>query len=157
MADFLGRMSAKDVKDSKTFVQYARQQIGIPPLPVAKYPALNKSIKAFFVAYPRANYATLAGLVEFVKTRNMRPKDMFEVLGSYKAAWRAGYLPELDPQQNRDEALQDRLQQAIDIEDHPRWIERLKGAMWQGSDEQAKAVLIQWTEERKAAGMKVPK
>ena len=155
MADYLGVISRSEVVNSKTFMAYAHQRIGVPPLQQQNVSHFNKRLKEFFASYPNANYQTLTKIVDYILARGLRPTSMLVVLSYYRKAWAAGYLPECDPQVYHDPELEKKLYAALDLEEHPRWIERLKHALWFYSDIQRGEVYESWKQDRLAAGMKV--
>lgn len=85
------------VVDSKTFAQYAHQQVGVPNPTGKDIAALNGYLKKFWERYPGANWETLCKVVDWSKNNNSKYySPMALVENGHKIAWLRGYLPELD-------------------------------------------------------------
>lgn len=135
----LGRV---DVVDPITFAQYCQQTIGTP-LPKGKdVIGLRKVLKDFFEENPTVDYALLARLVDWCRSRKKRPPTAMAVPGYLRYAWAAGHFPELDPNnQERDADLEKSIDRALEHETNPEWRRRLVGAQ---GNEARKGVLAAW-------------
>lgn len=131
-----------DVVDPITFAQYAQQTIGTP-LPKGKdVIALRKVLKDFFEENPQIDYALLARLVDWCRSRKKRPASALAVPGYLRYAWAAGHFPELDPNnKDRDDDLERAIDRALEDETNPEWRRRLVGAQ---GNEARKGVLAAW-------------
>lgn len=155
MGDSLKLLDDEDVVDIGSFIRYSQQRLGIPPMQVTRIAGFRKQVNNFFETYPHADYGTLVKIVRFAKSRKFRPKDMFALLALYKQAWTTGNLPELDPREYRDPALQAKIEAILKIEEHPLWVHQLEDALWFGNDKTRAEVYQDWVTDRKAAGMSV--
>lgn len=126
--------------------QYIEQRLGVP-WPTGKDQLIfRKQVKEFFVHYPDVDYFTLCRLVNWCKSRNRRYGRIIHVIDEFREAWKAGALPELDPQ-NRDPEVEAAIARALSWENDPTWRRWLMGA---SGIEARRNALLEWRSVRAA-------
>lgn len=140
-------LTGDDVVDPVTFAQYCQQVLGTP-LPKGKeIVALRSVLRDFFAENPRVDYAMLARLVDWCRSRKKRPATVRCVPGYLRYAWSNGHFPELDPNgEQRNDDLERSIDSALEHETNDEWRRRLIGA--QGI-EARRGVLAAWRREHR--------
>lgn len=140
-------ISPSDVKDDITFAAYAQQTCGIP-MPTGKgWVLLRTKVKEFFNQHPDADYMTLVRLTDWCRTRKRRLAHTHSILAMVRYAWRDGVLPEFDPRDRADAAVEQGIAAALDIEDDPEWRRVLIGSRGLVA---RRGVLEQWRRKRQS-------
>lgn len=143
LPDPFRRWTAEDVieaQDPLVFAAYCQQTIGIPWPNIENERILRKKIKEFFGRYPRADYGTLVKLARFCRDKKYRPEQCWKVFLKFEQAWKAGVLPELDPDAPHP-VLEEQIRLALEEESDKTW--RRKLIMARGENQQRK-VLQEW-------------
>lgn len=118
-------LTRDEVVDPVTFAQYCQQVLGTAPLSLKELRALQKVLKDFFAANPKVDYALLARLVDWCRSRKRRVPTAKAVPAQLKYAWSQGHFPELDPQHAQDEDVERAITRILDTEENPEWRHRL--------------------------------
>lgn len=127
-------------KDPMIFAAYCQQTIGVPWPDLDNERILRKRIKEFFEKYPRADYGTLVKLARFCKEKRYRPDQVWKLFSNFNKAWKAGVLPEVEPDAGLP-ILDEQIRRALEEETDPMW--RRKLLMANGENQQRK-VLNEW-------------
>jgi hypothetical protein len=127
------------------FADYVQQTIGVPWPTIRDMKILRSKIDGFFTLYPHTDYRTLCRIVMFMQSRKRRVPRTWMVVEEFRKAWAAGQLPELDPDNMRDETTVLSISDALTTEHDPVWRRRLLLA--QGASAQQE-VLAAWRTSR---------
>jgi hypothetical protein len=122
--DSLAPLSAKDVKDVKTFARFCQQTMGMPLPRLKDYPILAKQVKLIFAQHPNADWQTMCRLTEWARNRKKRFAYPQQLVSQYRLAWADGYLPELDPS-HADPETEAGITRALATEKDPEWRRRM--------------------------------
>lgn len=102
---------------------YMQQLLGIAFPTMSDLAAIRKHTNEIADYYPSATVATLCRVVQYAKSKKRRPTRGAQVMGMWREAMAAGYLNELDP--NNDQALIDQIYTILETETDERWRMRL--------------------------------
>jgi hypothetical protein len=102
---------------------YMQQLLGIGFPTVGDISGIRKVANEIAEHYPGATTNTLCRVVQYAKSRKRRPTKGSQVMGMWRDAMAAGYLNELDP--NNDQALIDTIYRILETETEDRWRARL--------------------------------
>lgn len=125
MAKYLGYVERDDVCDAETFAAYCQQTIGVPYPTHRDLVVLRKRAKEFFAENPRANWQTMVRVADWCNNNRRRFPQTYGVFSQVRFAWAAKYVPELDPVQRVDVALEERITAALAQETDAQWRRRL--------------------------------
>lgn len=139
------RISVDEVRDIKTFSDYARQVCGVPYPTKSSMGAATKFVNELFEQYPALTWEALCQIPLWAKMKKRRFPHSLALLQSYRYAYSDGYLPELDISAE-EKVLQIKLAEALRDEKDPEWRRMLLEA--RGSAR--KTVFEEW-EKRKVA------
>lgn len=128
------------------FSEYVQQTLGTPWPTMKDQAILRKRCNEFFEHYPRASWFTLCRVVVWCKRsrKYRRPTRVWVVVDAFRDAWSAGALPELDITVS-DEELEDRITEALAVEERDSWRRRLIGAV---GVEARRRAYEEWLESR---------
>lgn len=127
------------------FAAYASQVLGVPFATVKDQQVLRKRIKELFAHYPRADFYTLCRVVQFAKSKRKRFPRVYMVVDEFRQAYKAGVLPELDPD-HPDPRVEDKITKILEFETDENWRARLILA---AGNEARRAVVIEWQERNR--------
>jgi hypothetical protein len=119
-------LKPEDVVDADTFSNYVRQVFGTPGN-ITDLVVLRKKLKEYQNTWPNADWNALLRTVDWAKARRKRPAHCYYIVDWVRYAWADGYLPELDAKPV-DEALEDAIREALQVETDPEWRRRLAGS-----------------------------
>lgn len=102
---------------------YMQQTLGIAFPSIQDIAGMRKIANDIAANYPGASTNTLCRVVQYAKSRRRRPMKGSQVMGMWREAMAAGYLSELDP--NNDQALMDTIYTILETETDERWRSRL--------------------------------
>jgi hypothetical protein len=102
---------------------YMQQLLGIAFPTIADISGMRKFANEIHENYPGASVNTLCRVVQYAKAKRRRPTKGSQVMGMWREAMAAGYLSELDP--NNDEALMQTIYTILETETEERWRNRL--------------------------------
>ncbi len=122
---YLGYVERGDVKDAETFAAYCQQRMGIPYPTQKDLIVLRRRAKEFFNENPRANWQTMVRVADWCNNNRKRFPQAYGVFSQVRYAWAARYVPELDPVQRVDVALEERITSALAQETDAEWRRRL--------------------------------
>lgn len=125
MSKHLGSVSAAEVLNAETFAAYCQQRLGIPQPSYKNMNALRRSANQFFKENPKASWQTMVRVADWCCNNRRRYEEAFGLFHAVRFAWKAGYLPELDPVQEVDENLEARISAALAVETDDDWRRRL--------------------------------
>ena len=119
------RLTPDDVIDSKTFAEYARQQIGAAKPTGSDWGGLNKQLKKFWKDNPDASWADLTRGVTEAKERGLIGRE-----SSVAVLWFIeSFINERSLAVEKPvEAIVTKIDDAMREEDDPEWRLRLAGA-----------------------------
>jgi hypothetical protein len=162
MTDWLKQWTIEDIlaapekEKPKAFAQYCQQTVGIAWPTVKDMTILRKRCADFLENVPGADWGTLCRVAQYCRARKRRVPRVYMVIDEFRHAWRDGYLPELDPSNRQDEAVEAEIIRILGFEKRDGWRRRLLGA--QGLDARRLAV-EEWHKdkaERRAARLMSP-
>jgi hypothetical protein len=110
------------------FALYAQQVLGVPFATVKDLVALRTRVADVFNRCPQANYYTLCRVVRWATRKRIRRARVYQIIDLVPEAWADRALPELD-EPVRDEGIEQRIADALNVENDPSWRRRLIGAM----------------------------
>lgn len=122
---YTGYIDAADVKDAESFAAYCQQTIGIPYPTVRDLQVLKRTAKQFFAENPRASWQTMVRVADWCNNNRRRFPQAYGVFTQVRHAWSAHYVPELDPVQQTDPGLEERITSALAVETDVEWRRRL--------------------------------
>lgn len=126
---FASMLRAGDVSNDKELAAFIQQELGTPqPYYSKDWILYRQALKQAFDVYPNADWLTMTKVVAFVKNRHKRIPTAAGVIREMRWAWGAGFLPELDPSQQIDLDLEERIEQALRVETDMDWRSRLTAA-----------------------------
>ena len=128
MTTWLKTWTPADVHSPDDFAQYCQQFLGCPWPTYKDKAILSKKIKDLFKMYPQLDYYSLCRIAAWMKSKKKRPARVWMVVESFRDAWSAGALPELDPAERKDKTLEQKIEDALQTEDDPEWRRRLLGS-----------------------------
>jgi hypothetical protein len=102
---------------------YMQQNLGIAYPTMADLAAIRHHANDIAAYYPAATTYTLCRVVQYVRSKKRRPTRGAQAMGMWREAMAAGYLNELDP--NNDQALIDQIYVILETETDERWRRRL--------------------------------
>jgi len=113
---------------SYAFAQYVQQVLGVPWPTLGDQVILKKKTNEFFGRYPHADYYTLCRVVTWIRgqKRTKRFTRVWLVIDSFRDAYAAGVIPELDRERS-DDHIEARIKEILAIEKDPVWRTRLIG------------------------------
>jgi hypothetical protein len=100
-----------------------QQLLGIPFPTIGDLSGIRKIANEIAQNYPGATTNTLCRVVQYAKSKKRRPMKGTQVMGMWREAMSAGYLSELDP--NNDQGLIDTIYRILETETEQRWRNRL--------------------------------
>lgn len=107
------------------FAEYANQICGAPWATIKDLAVLRQRITDIFDHYPQATYYTLCRVVQYCLRNGIRQSRIYLYIDEpFRKAWAARALPELD-EPVRDEGVEQRIVDALDVETDPSWRRRL--------------------------------
>jgi hypothetical protein len=107
------------------FAEYATQIAGAPWATVRDLTVLRQRIGDIFDRYPQATYYTLCRVVQYCLRKGLRfSRIYFYIDEPFRKAWAERALPELD-EPVRDEGIEQRIADALQVETDPAWRRRL--------------------------------
>lgn len=128
MTTWLKTWRPADVHSAEDFAQYCQQFLGCPWPTLKDKILLQKKINDLFQRYPQLDYYSLCRIAAWMKSKKKRPARVWMVVESFRDAWQAGALPELDPAERKDKSLEERIEAALQNEERPEWRRRLMGS-----------------------------
>lgn len=102
---------------------YAAQILGIGFPTLSDINGMRRIANEIVDLYPAATTNTLCRVVQYVKAKKRRPSKGSQVLNMWREAMAAGYLTELDG--NNDQGLLDTIYRILETETDERWRARL--------------------------------
>ncbi len=102
---------------------YMQQTLGMAFPTISDIAGIRKVTNEIAAYYPTASVATLCRVVQYVKSKKRRPTKGSQVMNMWREAMAAGFLDELDP--NNDQTLMDAIYEILDTETDERWRARL--------------------------------
>jgi len=133
---------------AKAFCEYLQQAVGIP-LPTGKDIALvRRKAKDFFNEYPHTDWRTLCRVGNYCRQRKKRLPRSWMVIDKYREAWSAGFLPELNQTERREEDVERAIAAALEHEQREGWRRRLLMAR---TAETRRKALGEWESEQLAS------
>lgn len=127
------------------FSEYAQQTLGVPWPTIKDQMILRKKAKEFFKHYPHTDWRTLCRVVQWAANRKKRYAHVWAIVDAFRYAYKDGALPELDPQNQTNQPVEDQIYEALQHETDEVWRRRLMLA--QGVTQQ-KEVLREWHRTR---------
>lgn len=116
-------MELPEKERPEAYALYLQRELGIPWPTQRDMVLLKRKIKEIFDQYPHATYFSLCRIADWCKVKKRRFERVWMVPAEFRKAWAAGYLPELDS--NPDQHLEQRIQQALEVETRSGWRQRL--------------------------------
>lgn len=113
---------------TRAFALYAQQVLGVPFATAKDLVVLRQRVNDVFARLPQANYFTLCRVVGWALRKRVRRARVYQVIDLVPEAWADRALPELD-EPVRDERVEQRIADALHVENDPSWRRRLIGAM----------------------------
>jgi hypothetical protein len=113
---------------TRAFALFAQQEIGVPFATEKDLVVLRQRINDVFNRCPQATYYTLCRVVRWARTKRVRRARVYQIIDLLPEAWASRALPELD-EPVRDQKVEQRIADALQIETDPSWRRRLIGAM----------------------------
>lgn len=151
MSNLLKVWTPDDVQNSqdqaKAFCEYAQQVAGIAWPTGADIAIVRKKAKTFFEHYPHTDWRTLCRVVQWCKARRRRPPRIWMVLDKFRDAHTAGFLPELDSQEQIEQHIECGIADALASETREGWRRRLIMAR---GPQQKRSVLSEWQSSSQA-------
>lgn len=152
---FADRVRACDVRDATSYARYVQQTVGVPYSGKSDSKLLNKHIKEFKDRYPHLAdnpWPVLIRAADWCRSKRKRPTSVAFVISTMLPwAWQDGALPELDPMSYRNAKIETGIQMALQIEEDPKWRDRLIGAEGAARGE----VLSAWQMRRSSPSLAV--
>jgi hypothetical protein len=125
LRDFL---TVNDVQDGHSLLEFYQQTVGgSKPNSPRQIIRFRGSLREFFQDNPQADWGTLARTVTYMRVNKIRAYP-WNIPHCVPGAWKAGYLPELDPVELCDPNLEGCIADALDEESDVEWRRRLIGA-----------------------------
>lgn len=137
-------LAAADVKNASEFAQFAQQNLGTPWATKKDMVLLQKRSNEFFSHYPHCGWDTLCRVVMWAKRKRKRFAYVWQTVDAFRWAWQDGAIPELE--RSRDDAVEDRIDDALTIETNDVWRTALIGTE---NRNQRRELVEQWEQERK--------
>lgn len=128
MTTFLKTWVTEDVCDAESFCEYAQQMLGVPWPTYYDKKVLKAKTDEIFKRHPQMTWASICHVADWMRTRHKRPARVWMIPESFREAWAAGKLPELDPRDHEDGDLERLIQAALQVESDPYWRDRLIGS-----------------------------
>jgi hypothetical protein len=128
MTTWLKTWTPADVQNANDFAEYCQQYLGCPWPTYKDKAILKKKIDDLFRKYPEMDYYSLCRIVAWMRSKKKRPARVWMVVESFRDAWSAGALPELDPAERKDKTLEQKIEAALEQEERPEWRRRLMGS-----------------------------
>jgi argininosuccinate lyase len=121
LARYVGYVERDDVHDPESFAAYCQQTMGVP------YPVRRDLVvlKRRADENPRANWQTMVRVADWCNNNRKRFPQAYGVFSQVRYAWAAHYVPELDPVQQIDVGLEERISSALAQETDVEWRHRL--------------------------------
>ena len=137
-------LAAADVTDAATFAQFAQQNLGTPWATKKDMVLLTKRSNDFFAHYPHCQWDTLCRVVMWAKRKRKRFAYVWQTVDAFRWAWQDGAIPELE--RTVDDAVEDRIKEALTIETTKYWLSLLVGTE---NRNQRRELIEEWEQERK--------
>lgn len=119
---------AEEVHDADSFCEYAEQMLGVPWPTTRDKMVLKAKADEIMRRYPAMNWRVFCRVVDWMRSRHKRPPRVWMIIESFRDAWGAGVLPELDPRDDEDESLERLISAALQVESNDYWRNRLLGS-----------------------------
>jgi hypothetical protein len=148
LTDWTPELVTKAPDPVYAFSLYAQQVGGVPFATVKDLVVLRQRIKDIFDRVPKADYYTLCRIVVWAKTKRIRKPRVYLYVDLLPEAWADKALPELDAPA-RDENIEQRIADALRVENDPAWRRRLIGCI--GTTARSR-VLNDWMNSREPHG-----
>lgn len=113
---------------TRAFALYAQQVLGIPFATTKDLVLLRQRVNDVFNRCPQATYYTLCRVVSWARRKRIRKPRVYMIIDLVPEAWADKALPELD-EPVRDQQVERRIANALEVETDPSWRRRLIGAM----------------------------
>lgn len=139
----VGWLNSTKVDSVESFCEYIQQSMGTPYPTVKMMPSTRKTFARFFEQYPKADWQTLCKTVDYCRAKKKRLAQAYSIVSMVRFAWRDGFLPELDP--NVDKEVDAAIAAALEVETDREWRKRL---MLATSVEGKQIALREWGEAR---------
>jgi hypothetical protein len=148
MNTFLRFLTIDDVNSHDTLLDYAQQTLGlaVPQKGTKQRIRFQAAVNDFFRDNPQASWVTLAKTVDFMRSRKFRVSQAWYIPTAVGAAYRAGYLAELDPLAYRDPELEEDISKALLTESDEGWRRRL---ICSEGVRARRQVLVAWTQGKR--------
>lgn len=128
MTTWLTSVAKSDVNDITSLSIYAQQVIGCPWPTKHDEMVTRKKVQELFDRDPRLNWWSMCNVVDWMRQQHRRPARLWMVPDSFREAWAAGALPELDARDECDDDLERMIDAALQIETDRYWRGRLIGS-----------------------------
>jgi hypothetical protein len=113
---------------TRAFALYTQQVLGVPFATTKDIVLLRQRVNDVFNRCPQATYYTLCRVVAWARRKRIRKPRVYMVIDLVPEAWADRALPELD-EPVRDQQIERRIADALQVENDPSWRRRLIGAM----------------------------
>jgi hypothetical protein len=113
---------------TRAFAFYAQQILGVPFATTKDIVLLRQRVNDVFNRCPQATYYTLCRVVLWARRKRIRKPRVYMIVDLVPEAWADRALPELD-EPVRDQQVERRIANALEVETDPSWRRRLIGAM----------------------------
>lgn len=130
---------AGEVKDAVTLCRWASAAYGVPSPTIKDIATLNKKAKALFQSVDGADWQTIVQVVKWCHQRKRRYGRIWAYVDQYRNAWADGAI-----EFQGDTTLQDRINEALQVETDPAWRSRLLRA----AGDTREGVLQEWNDSR---------
>lgn len=121
---WVDQITLDEVADIEGFAKYSQQVAGVPFPSKHHLNAANKQVNELFEMYPALTWKGLCQIPLWAKKNKKRYAHIAQLLNSYRYAYTAGYLPELDVV-FQDIELERKIEKALLAEKDPEWRRRL--------------------------------
>lgn len=122
---FVDYISPHEVDSVESLALYIQQTTGTPYPTQGDMRVLQQKCKKFFESYPHLDYATLVRVADWARANHRRYDRVWKVVESFRYAWRAGALADLDPNGNSTPKLEEQVREAVMQETDPEWRRKL--------------------------------